>query len=328
MATYVKRGDTWQARIRLTGRKPESANFPTKAAAKRWADERERGLRLDVHAVKNTLTVRDLFDKYSEEISPRKAGAEWEAHRLALYGRLIGDKRLDEIDVVALSALRDARMKEVSGSTVVRDFHLLSHVFNVAIKEFKWLTANPLKDVWRPKENDPRERRISDREIEQLRQVSGYLPDEPPVTETARVQAALEFAVETGMRSGEICKLKRENLYVSERYVHLPAEICKTRKKRDVPLSPRALALLEQVGALGFNPVFGLADASRDALFRKTVSKTTIENLTFHDSRHEAITRLAKKLDVLDLARMVGHANIKQLMTYYNESAANMATRL
>lgn len=50
--------------------------------------------------------------------------------------------------------------------------------------------------------------------------------------------------------------------------------------------------------------------------------------LTFHDTRHEAITRLAKKLHVLDLARMVGHSDIRQLHTYYNETAADIAARI
>ena len=45
----------------------------------------------------------------------------------------------------------------------------------------------------------------------------------------------------------------------------------------------------------------------------------------FHDSRHDAITRLAKKLDVLTFARMVRHRDIRLLMIYYNKSAADIA---
>ena len=48
----------------------------------------------------------------------------------------------------------------------------------------------------------------------------------------------------------------------------------------------------------------------------------------FHDSRHEAITRLAKKLNVLDLARMTGIRDLKILNVYYNETAESMAARL
>lgn len=56
--------------------------------------------------------------------------------------------------------------------------------------------------------------------------------------------------------------------------------------------------------------------------------KAAVEGLSFHDSRHEAVTRLSKKLDVLALARMIGHKNIRELMTYYNETAEELAARL
>jgi integrase len=74
--------------------------------------------------------------------------------------------------------------------------------------------------------------------------------------------------------------------------------------------------------------VFGLASGVLSSLFKRGTERAGVAGLTFHDSRHEAITRLAKKLDVLKLARMVGHRDIKQLMTYYNETAAEIALQL
>ena len=67
---------------------------------------------------------------------------------------------------------------------------------------------------------------------------------------------------------------------------------------------------------------------SLDALFRKARDRAMIEGLTFHDSRHEAITRLAGRLDVLELARMVGHRDLRMLMVYYNKTAAELADKL
>lgn len=57
-------------------------------------------------------------------------------------------------------------------------------------------------------------------------------------------------------------------------------------------------------------------------------ARCLIDDLTFHDTRHEAITKLAKKLQVLDLARMVGHRDLRMLQIYYNKTAADMADRL
>lgn len=93
-----------------------------------------------------------------------------------------------------------------------------------------------------------------------------------------------------------------------------------------MPLSKRALELRALLPP--GDSVFGLSSSSLDALFRKAKATTGVENLTFHDTRHEAITRLARKLNVLDLARMVGHRDLKMLQVYYNESAEDITGRL
>ena len=53
-----------------------------------------------------------------------------------------------------------------------------------------------------------------------------------------------------------------------------------------------------------------------------------IEDLTFHDSRHEAITRLAQVLPIQDLAKVTGHKELKTLMKYYNPTAIELADRI
>ena len=65
-----------------------------------------------------------------------------------------------------------------------------------------------------------------------------------------------------------------------------------------------------------------------DALFRKARARCGIQDLHWHDARATAITRLARRLDILDLARMIGHANLGELRTYYRERAEDIAARL
>ncbi|MGU2502411.1 tyrosine-type recombinase/integrase, partial [Pseudomonas aeruginosa] len=74
--------------------------------------------------------------------------------------------------------------------------------------------------------------------------------------------------------------------------------------------------------------LFTLSSKSADVLFRKVRDRQKIDGLTFHDTRHEATTRLARKLDVLDLARMTGHRDPRSLMVYYNATASEVASRL
>ena len=71
-------------------------------------------------------------------------------------------------------------------------------------------------------------------------------------------------------------------------------------------MSTHAVALLELLPkANKGEPLFGPTSSPLDGLVRKGRDRSMIEELTFHDTRHEAITRLAKKLNVLELARMI-----------------------
>jgi integrase len=74
--------------------------------------------------------------------------------------------------------------------------------------------------------------------------------------------------------------------------------------------------------------VFDVEPGTRDALFRKARDRAQIEDLHFHDSRAEAIWRLSKKLDVLELARIIGHRDVRSLMIYYQTTADELADRL
>lgn len=127
------------------------------------------------------------------------------------------------------------------------------------------------------------------------------------------------------MRAGEICGLRPE--HISGRVATLLET--KNGTKRAVPLSTRAAALLQLLPAPAEGgTVFGITAKSLDALFRKARTRAMIAGGTFHNTRHLAITRLARKLNVLDLARMVGHRDLRQLQVYYNESAHDIAARL
>ena len=74
--------------------------------------------------------------------------------------------------------------------------------------------------------------------------------------------------------------------------------------------------------------MFGLSDQLRDALFRKSRDRCELPNLHFHDARAEAIWRLSKKLDVMELARVIGHRDLKSLLLYYQTSADELAAKL
>ena len=315
MAAPKKVDGRWQHRVMVKGKRT-SGTFDTKAAALAW----EAGQRTAVvGGGATTQTCADAFDQYERDVSRKKKGAKWEKLRLASFGRsALGAVLVREVSSTHVAAWRDERLKSVQGSTVQREMNLLSNVFTIARKEWKWIAESPTTDVKRPKENKPRFRRISPEEIEEMCVALGWR-NEAPKTRLQQVAAAFLFALETAMRAGEICRLQKGD--VSGRVA--TARDTKNGDTRDVPLSPRALELWEMCPN-----GFGITTDLLDANFRKARNTTTITGMTFHDTRHEAITRLAKKLHVLDLARMVGHKDIRKLMIYYNISAEDIAEKL
>ncbi|MBB2930993.1 tyrosine-type recombinase/integrase [Paraburkholderia silvatlantica] len=335
MAAYRKRGSTWRAEVAKGGIR-ESKTFDTKAEAVTWATQLEAeidaGRRRSYSKVQKTLA--DAFDEYLEKVSPGKGKHEWNKTRLEFFreelefvGALIRKVRPEDI-----SAWRDKRLKIVKASTVNRDLNLLSAVFQSAQEEWKWIHANPVREVKRPEDPPPRRRRVSDEEARVMARALG-LTDEGDVA-TIQQYTAIAFliAIETGMRQGEIVGLIWSNVHLANRYVHLPKT--KNGDARDVPLSTRAVALFERLPKVaGEARCFPVSQGSVDALWRKVRAKVVKErpefaDLNFHDSRHEATTRLARRLNVLALARMIGHRNIQSLMIYYDETAAELAARL
>ena len=327
MGTIRKRGKRWQAMVRLVGHSPESRSFPTRALAAGWVDEREEALRSG-RPGGHGRTVGDAMRHYAEHVSPLHRGERWERVRLARMGRDdLAGLSIDAVTAADIARWRDRRLADVSAGSVLREWSLLRSVFEVAAVDLGWRRDNPMRGARKPSAPAHRDRRISDDEIERLRLALGWPSDDVPVrTLSQQVAVMLLLAIETAMRAGEMHGLDWSRVDLRARYARLLAT--KNGTARDVPLSTRAVQLLAGLGPQSSGPVFMVAPGSRDALFRKARSAARIEGLTFHDTRHEAITRLARRLDVLDLARMVGHRDLGSLRVYYNATATEIAARL
>lgn len=335
MASFAKRAKGWRVQVAIGGVR-ESKTFSTKAEAASWAAARETEIRLEATTgVQRGRTVDDAFRRYEKEVSVHKKTSRAEGVRLAALGRMeiggvkFGDMKLADVTPAALGAWRDQRLLTVVGSSVNRDLNMLSHVFSTAMKEWKWIAKSPTSDVRRPKNPPPRDRLYTQDEVDRLCLALGLDVDDVSQVKTKYQQVAIAFlfAIETAMRAGEICGFTPA--HVSGRVVKLTPDLTKNGHGRSVPLSKAALALLKRLPRPGDRgTVFDLTSASLDAIFRKVRERAAVSEATFHDTRHLAITRLAKKIDVLDLARMVGHRDLKQLMVYYNEHAETTAARL
>lgn len=317
-----KRGKTYRVKVFL-GRTDgkalfETKTFPRKSEAAAWKLEREARLDGRVQVKK---TFGDALAKYALEVSPSHKGCRWEQVRLRNIAKHpISSKPIPKVANIDIIEWRDSRLKSVSDSTVLREMKLLNSVLEHARKEWRWIRDNPIKDVTKPRQPKGRKRRVSPDEIDRLITASGYTGAHDSMLHIT--VAAFLFAIETGMRSGEILGLEWSD--VDERKVTLRQT--KNGDSREVPLSPKARLLLAALRC--FDKPFPVRTGTRDTLFRKLVVKAGIPNLHFHDSRSQAIYNLSKKLDVLELARVIGHQDINSLRHYYNTTADELADRL
>jgi integrase len=173
---------------------------------------------------------------------------------------------------------------------------------------------------------EARKRRVSAGDQDAMLEALGYERGTPAVTERECLAVAFLVALGTGMRKGELLKSRRSARH--DHHIGLPAAITKTRKQRDVALTPSVCALLDLLPK-DHDLLFGGLDVDRaDVLWRAARSKTKVGDLHFHDSRHEAVTQMAKKLPLLALAAQIGHSDLNSLKAYYNATPKEIAGML
>lgn len=304
----------------------ESASFRTKREAEVWGARREYELYDDGNkkpAAKHTLAK--LLEQYRDDVSPTKRGERWELVRInaILKSSLPIHKPLALCTTEALGKWRDARMQQVSAGSVLRDIGLLSSVFEYARRELKWIEVNPVKDLRKPRQPDHRNIIISRSQIKALLTCLDYHPCQPIRSVQQSVAACFLLALRTGMRAGELCNLPWDRVF--DNYCSLP--VTKT-SPRDVPLSKKAVRIINRMRGFDKDYVFGIKAQTLDAMFRKSRNKAGLSGFTFHDSRHTAATWIAKKVDVLTLCKIFGWTDPKMAMVYYNPKVAALARLL
>jgi len=326
VATFRKRGPhQWQAQIRKKGYPLQTKSFETRAAAETWARAIEH--EMDVgsfvsRTVAEATTLSEIIERYVNEVTSLKKGAVPESCRLrafqrhSLAGRFVATLRGSDF-----ARYRDERLRKVSPSTVRRDLSCLSHVFEVARKEWDVYCANPLRDIKIPAENKARERRLNPGEESGLLDACGR-------ARNPFLLPVVRLAIETAMRRSEILGLRWEHIDLNRRTARLTDT--KNGDSRAVPLSTSAIEFLRQLPRSINGQVFpGLTGEAVKLSFVRATRRAKIHDLRFHDLRHEATTRMFEKgFNIMEVASITGHKDLRMLRRYTHLSAEDLAKRL
>ena len=322
MASISKRGNKYRAQVFAEGIR-ESKSFRTLREAKVWSEQRTTELRsIAKKPPKQRHTFADAMDRYEKDVSPSKKGHRWEKIRLDAFRKdpnIPSVKLMCNLTTEMFVEWRDARLKEVSPGSVLRDISLLSDLLETAKIEWKWIDFNPIKEIRKPKKPPHRDTVIQPHETRKMLKVMGYRPRQQVRSVSQCVAVCFLTAMRTGCRASELTTLCWEN--VNADYCMVDGKT----GKRNVPLTRKAIRIMEKMR--GFDPilVFGIKSQSLDANFRKYKERARLSGFTFHDTRHTAATMMARKLNVLDLCRMFGWSSAKQALVYYNPSASSIA---
>lgn len=347
MGTIVERKATdgtprYQAKVRLRGAPAESRTFKKLSDARAWMKVVEGDMTTGTH-IKATIARRTLFSDlaklFKTDFAPHHyRGKAWKYKLAALEDRL-GDYALVAISPSVVADYRDARLKDpdprykkqaaaprVSAATVKSEVDLLSKVFDVGMKEFGYPlpAGNPVLGIRKPRSGKARDRRLTAAEWARLEAACRQ-------SLNPFLWPAVQLAVETAMRQGELLQLEWRNVDKARCLaLLLDPEKIKTEEPRAVPLSSRALSALEALPHDIKGHVLPVERMTLYTAFKRACARAKLDDFTFHDLRHEALSRLAERgdLNVLEMAAVSGHKTLQMLKRYTHLQAENIARKL
>jgi integrase len=338
MAVIRNRGDyQFQAIVRRRGYEEQSKTFNTKKEAQSWAvnieSEMVRGVFVSRVEAERTMLC-EVIERYILEVCPKHKGCYSETLRLrALARHPLGRRFMATLKPLDFARYRDDRLKIRMPATVQRELALFSAVIEVGRREWGLHIENPISMISKPSVRNARSRRLSPEEEillmaeldKETREPNGQLA--AGGVRNIWIKPLVLLALETAMRRGELLSLRWENVDLAKQVAFLPDT--KNGDSRSVPLSTAAVRLLQGLPRSIDGRVFATsADAVKKA-FSRAVVRAGLVDFHFHDTRHEATTRLARRLpNIIELAKLTGHRDVNTLKIYYIISAQELALKL
>ncbi|HYG85649.1 MAG TPA: site-specific integrase [Azospirillum sp.] len=269
------------------------------------------------------ITLAELITRYRDAVMVHKRSKASGTDTLNLFLRQpFAQHSLSNVTPAVFSAFRDKRLKDVKAATVCREMGVIQRMFEVAIKEWGIpLPINPMKAVSKPKAGPSRDRRVEGRaELASLKDASEQCRN--PL-----IGPLFLFALETGMRRGELINIRWDQIDTRKRTLHIPKT--KNGHPRTIPLSSAALGILNGLAKADEERVFPLTANAVKLAWRRLRKRAGATDLRFHDLRHEAVSSFFEKgLSVPEVALISGHRDTRMLFRYTHLKPEDVAKKL
>ena len=327
MASIRKRDTKWHVQIRRVGHPSITRSFTQKSHATQWARQTEAemdtgGLMLQSSDLLN-MSLGDLMSQYRDRVVVHKRGAKEETYVIkALLKHKISKYTLKCLTPEIFRQYRDERLTEVKSSTLARQLCIIRHALTVAKNEWDVpLKDNPLAKIKLPSINTQRNRRLEHNELE-------LLLDGCRESRVWWLSPLIQLAIETGMRRGELVNIKKENINFDKQTLHIP--VTKNGEPRTIPLSGKAVQILLSIKTQKKEErMFPVTGNALRLAWGRLKKRAGITDLRFHDLRHEATSIFFEKgLNVMEVATITGHKDIRMLQRYTHLRAEDLTRKL
>jgi integrase len=362
---------SYRAQVRVKGRPTQSQTFPNLREAKAWGASVESAIRENrnhPHLAGGNKSFADLVRRYRERvIKDAVAGSKAvRGHHLTWWDSYFAGCTLAEITVDRVAEARDALAAEKftrgkmqkkkgveiapteytrAGATVNRYLATLSHLFTMAVKEWRLAATNPVRDITKKKEGRGRVRFLSNSERDAL--LAACARSDWPA-----LHALVLLAISTGARRGELIHLQWDDvdLRVREASVdpktgerraamgHAIVRETKNGATRVLPLVGKALEALWSLKPQGGakNPwVFAQPSGfpgpyeNFDGVWYDALAAAKIDDFRFHDLRHTTASYLAAQgASLLEIADALGHRTLSMVKRYAHLAQSHKVSAL
>lgn len=326
MASIQKRNSSFRVRITREGKSTLCATFYSRLEALQWAKQTQAQLRLGLYEeplLQQKPSQEVLFEEaathYMNTHSIHKKIVRSETYRLQILMKRWKELPLRQIDKLAVLRLRDDLLSlGRSGDTINHYFNTLSKLFQMVNDEWDLPLPNPIRGVKRMPQSKGRTKRINGA-IEQI------LLDSCDELSLPLLRSIIQFAIQTGMRRGELMRLTWADIDIPNRKAYL--HDTKNGDPRQVPLTKDAVEILSALTRDLSGIVFPMSLGTLRIQFERVCLKSKdqyqelganpFEDLRFHDLRHEALSRLSDAgLNVIELSHISGHRTLAMLKRY------------
>lgn len=330
---YESRNGRWTAQVNLRGVRT-SKTFGSKIEATRWARHAEVDADQGKPPISRNLKFSNLLDAYLDHIADLKPSKS-KLSALGIIREHLGRKPLHDLN--RASPFRDFARERANGgaspSTIGMDFSYIGTVLRSAKALLDIDTATAVIALRSARQllnahgavsrSGERTRRPSEAELLALK---NFWSKRRRGTD---MWALTAFAIATAMRLSEICRITWADLDMQKRTVVIRDRKHPRAKKgndQTIPLlrGPFVLAgeVIDPLEIIKATPrkdgaIFGYVPSTISTMFTRAVASCEIDDLHFHDLRHDGVSRLfAAGYTIEQVSLVSGHRDWNMLRRY------------